>query len=171
MLALPCLDKGAFYNGSKGGAPIFVRFRRDIEYEFQHVLLLLMAAAMNSSGIALARTCAWSERLVLLITPVWTSQGRHRSAVIAEVNDELLPGYTNTVLTPRARANFISQMLTILSARLITRSIYATAKAEDGYGSLYLNTDGECPNALLKRELRWLAQQNPHFSAISDSGR
>ena len=58
-----------------------------------------------------------------------------------------------------------------LSARLITRSIYATAEAEDGYGSLYLNTDGECPNALLKRELRWLAQQNPHFSAISDSGR
>lgn len=29
---------------------------------------------------------------------------RHQSAVIAEVNDELLPGYTNTVLTPRARA-------------------------------------------------------------------
>ena len=28
MLVLPCLDNGAFYNGSEGGAPIFVRFRR-----------------------------------------------------------------------------------------------------------------------------------------------
>ena len=28
MLVLPRLDKGAFYNGSEGGAPIFVRFRR-----------------------------------------------------------------------------------------------------------------------------------------------